>query len=232
MENTLYQLYMNESETFNWFESLDAESLKLILLSTWYSMLWNPHNVDQSLQKFYGHLIDAPHVARYITTLKLRLVYCHRYAWAIPNDEAIDTLVKYSPIVEIGAGRGYWAALAASAGADILAFDANPPEKKHVNTWHLESGTFFEVSKAGLDIVKKYPERALFLCWPPHGSDVAIRTIRDYKGKTLIYVGDDGHSSSGTPEFYKEMSAQFNLVQVVNIPRWPGIYDRLEIRQR
>ena len=29
-----------------------------------------------------------------------------KYAWAIPNDEAIKTLVEHSPIVEIGCGTG------------------------------------------------------------------------------------------------------------------------------
>lgn len=232
MENILYKAYLKESETFRWFDSLDHESLKQLLLSTWYSMLWNPLNVDESLLAFYSHLIDARSVVRFIKMLKMRLVHCDTYAWAIPNDEAICTLVKHSPIIEIGAGRGYWAGLAASAGASILAFDSNPPTKQAVNNWHRQPGTFFEVSKADLDVVRLYSDRTLFLCWPPHGSDVALRTIQNYKGKTVIYVGDDGNVSSGTPEFYKEMSTYFTLVQVVHIPKWPGIHDRLEVWQR
>jgi hypothetical protein len=232
MENTLYQLYLKDSATLRWFDSLDNESLKQILLSTWYSMLWNPLNVDESLLRFYGHVIDAKSVVRFIKMLKMRLEYCDIYAWAIPNDEAIWTLVKHSPIIEIGAGRGYWAGLAAAAGASIIAFDSNPPTKQAVNNWHRQPGTFYKVSKADLDVVRMYPERTLFLCWPPHGSDVALRTIQNYKGKTVIYVGDDGHVSSGTPEFYKEMSIFFTFVQAVDIPRWPGIHDRLEVWQR
>jgi hypothetical protein len=41
-----------------------------------------------------------------------------RYGWAIPTDEAIAALVELSPLVEIGAGRGYWAHLLRQAGAD------------------------------------------------------------------------------------------------------------------
>jgi hypothetical protein len=232
MENKLYQIYLKESDTFRWFDNLNNESLKQILLSTWYSVLWNPLNVEESLLRFYGHLIDTRSVVQFIKMLKMRLIYCDTYAWGIPHDEAICTLVKHSPIIEIGAGRGYWAGLAASAGASIIAFDSNPPIKKEANNWHRQPGTFFEVSKADLDVVRMYPDRTLFLCWPPHGSDVALKTIQNYKGKTVIYVGDDGHVSSGTPEFYKEMSTYFTLVQVVHIPRWPGIQDRLEVWQR
>lgn len=48
----------------------------------------------------------------------------HRYAWAVPSPQAIKWIAERCPrIVEIGAGRGYWAKLLAGAGVDILAFD-------------------------------------------------------------------------------------------------------------
>ena len=213
------------------FNNLDQESLRLLLVSTWYIILWNPTNLDQTLVKFYGHLIDGPNVMRFIRTLKLRHAYSDMYAWAVPNKEAIDTLLEHSPIIEIGAGRGYWAALAASAGADIIAFDHNPPVKAGVNKWHRQPGMFFLVAQGDAEIAEKHPDRTLFLCWPPCGLDVALRAIRNYKGKTVIYVGDEGHDA-GTPEFYAEMAAGFTKIQVVDIPKWPGINDRMEVWRR
>ncbi len=231
MENTLYQLYMKETETFGWFANLDAESLRRLVLSTWYIMLWNPLDVEKSLLKFYGHVIDGPNVMRFLQALRRRHAYCDTYAWAIPHQEAIDTLLKHSPLIEIGAGRGYWAALASSAGADIVAFDPNPPYKSGVNKWHRQPGTFFDVARADCEIARMHPDRTLFLCWPPYDSDVALRTLRSYKGETVIYVGDDGHDA-GTPQFCTEMATHFTLIQVVDIPRWPGMNDRLEVWQR
>lgn len=46
-----------------------------------------------------------------------------RYAWAVPDAAAIAALAARSPLVEIGAGTGYWARLLAAAGADIIAYD-------------------------------------------------------------------------------------------------------------
>eukprot|EP00854_Cymbomonas_tetramitiformis_P003077 gene3077-3908_t len=43
--------------------------------------------------------------------------------FAVPNAEAIATMVKYSPLVELGAGTAYWAELARSAGASITTYD-------------------------------------------------------------------------------------------------------------
>ena len=52
-----------------------------------------------------------------------------QYSWAIPNNKAIETIVKYSPIIEIGAGTGYWGRLISKAGGDIVCYDKNPPHK-------------------------------------------------------------------------------------------------------
>jgi hypothetical protein len=231
MENTLYELYVKETASFQWFSDLDEESLRQLLLYTWYTMLWNPVDFESSLQKFYGHVIDGANVVRFVQMLKRRHAYSETYAWAIPNQEAIATLVQYSPLIESGAGRGYWAALAAAEGADILAFDPNPPDREGVNSWHRQSGMFFNVGRANLEIVSRHPDRTLFLCWPPFNSDAALRTLRHYKGKTVIYVGDEGRDA-GTPQFRAELAAHFTRLQVVDIPRWPGINDRLEVWRR
>ena len=230
-ENILYQLYMEEADSLRWFADLDAESLRHLLLYTWYTMLWNPVNFDASLQKFYGHVIDGPQTVRFVQTLKRRHAYCEKYAWAIPNPEAIATLVEHSPLIEVGAGRGYWAALAAAQGADILAFDPNPPDRDGLNSWHRQPGTFFDVARADLEIASRHPDRTLFLCWPPHNSDVALRTLRSYQGKTVVYVGDEGRDA-GSPQFCAELARSFTRTRVVEIPRWPGINDRLEVWRR
>jgi hypothetical protein len=231
MENTLYQLYVKETDLFHWFKGLDAESLRTLLLYSWYTMLWNPTNFELSLQKFYGHAIDGPNVVRFVQLLKRKHSYCEKYAWAIPDQEALDILVQHSPLIEIGAGRGYWAALAAAEGADIIAFDPVPPNSDGANSWHRQPGTFFKVVQADLEIVSRHPDRTLFLCWPPFNSDAALRTLRAYKGQTVIYVGDEGQVA-GTPQFYAELSTDFTRIQVVDIPRWPGINDRLEVWRR
>ena len=34
-----------------------------------------------------------------------------RFSWAVPSDDALDVIARYAPIVEMGAGSGYWAHL-------------------------------------------------------------------------------------------------------------------------
>jgi hypothetical protein len=231
MENKLYKLYRKEAETFAWFDGLDQEALRRLLVSTWQIMLWNPNKWPETLVKFYGHLIDGPKVMQFLRAMKLRLDYSDLYAWAVPNEEAIEALREHSPLVEVGAGRGYWAALAAAAGADIIAFDQDPPVQAGVNGWHRQPGLYFLVAQGSAEVAGEHPDRTLFLCWPPWNSDLGTRALRSYRGKTIVYIGDEGHNA-GTPRFYAEMSAQFSRTRVVDIPQWPGLKGRMEVWQR
>eukprot|EP01038_Epipyxis_sp_PR26KG_P014838 gene14838-19944_t len=48
---------------------------------------------------------------------------CRKYAWAIPDERSLNILAQFSPLVEIGAGKGYWAKLLRERNVDILPFD-------------------------------------------------------------------------------------------------------------
>src|SRR5262245_34518575 len=48
------------------------------------------------------------------------------FGFAVPNAEAIAAIAALSPIVEIGAGTGYWAWMLRNAGVDVIAYDKQP----------------------------------------------------------------------------------------------------------
>lgn len=50
-----------------------------------------------------------------------------KYSWAIPSEEVIRALASMGPILEVGAGTGYWANLLTQAGAKVTCFDSHPP---------------------------------------------------------------------------------------------------------
>lgn len=58
----------------------------------------------------------------------IRTFACRMYAFAVPTSEAIAVLKRYSPVVEVGAGTGYWASLLRKAGADVTALDCQPTD--------------------------------------------------------------------------------------------------------
>lgn len=58
----------------------------------------------------------------------VRTFACRMYAFAVPTAAAIEVLKQHSPLVEIGAGTGYWASLLQKAGGDIVALDSQPTD--------------------------------------------------------------------------------------------------------
>lgn len=57
---------------------------------------------------------------------------------AAPNAAAVAALAARSPLLEVGAGTGYWARCLRAAGADVLALDVCPPgpASSTANTYH------------------------------------------------------------------------------------------------
>ncbi|DAZ92387.1 TPA: hypothetical protein N0F65_003770 [Lagenidium giganteum] len=46
-----------------------------------------------------------------------------KYSWAIPDERALQIIKHYGPIVEMGAGTGYWGCLLKVRGVDIVCYD-------------------------------------------------------------------------------------------------------------
>jgi hypothetical protein len=155
------------------------------------------------------------------------------WAWAVPDEYAIDTLVGHSPLLEIGAGTGYWARLASQAGADIIAVDTEPPVAGKLGKvkWARSTGTFFPVRRGDFSVVSDYPDRTLFLCWP-HGRDMlASRALSAYQGTTVVFVGEL-NGCTGDAEFFEALNREWTNILRHEIPRWVGLHDRLYIFQR
>lgn len=157
---------------------------------------------------------------------------CQAYAWSVPDERAIQLLLSSQPLVEIGAGTGYWAGLVKNAGGDIVAFDVAPVPSK-ANQWHMTAGKqFCDVQPGDETAVRRFGDRTLFLSWPPNTNRCAYNTLRLFKGKRFIYVGEGEGGCTGTQEFHDLLKKEWNLVKRQDIPQWPGVYDQLSVYER
>ena len=135
------------------------------------------------------------------------------YAFAVPNEMALNELSLHSPIVEVGAGTGYWSSLLKHKGVDIVAYDIKPPATDHLvpteeeeggppkkrkkrkkqhhggpkpNEYHGATAQFCEVLRGDHNILSEHKNRTLFLCYPPPNSDMASNCLNEYKGNKLV----------------------------------------------
>ncbi|OHD64753.1 MAG: hypothetical protein A2176_10515 [Spirochaetes bacterium RBG_13_51_14] len=159
--------------------------------------------------------------------------FVSRYAFSIPTIDVVREIVRYSPLVEIGAGSGYWAMCLVSAGADIIAYDKRPPGGEPPWEWHDGNrwfdDTWFQVHEGDESMAGRYPERTLFLCWPPLYDPMAASALCHYRevgGKTLIYVGGSGLTADD--DFHRELRSQ-KMIRSVKLWSWPGTDERMMI---
>ena len=153
--------------------------------------------------------------------LNLKAAIAGHFAWAVPTDEAVLTILKYSArVVEIGAGSGYWAWMMRQAGIKVVAFDTNHA----LFNWS-------EVAQGDERAALFYPDHALFLCWPPWNSDMAYNALTCHGGDYLVYVGE-WMGGSANPRFFALLASAYEAIDVVNLPQWYNRDDRLMIFRR
>ncbi len=159
--------------------------------------------------------------------------YC---AWAVPTTRAIQAIADLDmPVVEIGAGTGYWAWLLQQVGVSVVAFDkyleghyqdTGDPCQTNDDHWvEVQEGTHTVLYDA-------YQDHALMLCWPPYANEMASDCLRAYEGDTLIYIGEGHGGCTGNDDFHLDLDMGWTRVAGVALPKWPGLHDDMNIYRR
>ena len=157
------------------------------------------------------------------------------FSWAIPTEEALHVVGRYAPLVEGGAGMGYWTALLQARGVDAIAYDLLPPGREAGNRFHARGRPPWISVRQGSSVtaVRRHRGRTLVLCWPPLDDDAAsYAPLRAYAGEAIIYIGESGVGATGSVRFRRELDLNWSLVQELDLPHWPGLRDRLMVYRR
>jgi len=157
------------------------------------------------------------------------------YSFTIPYYDILSKAASYSPIVEIGAGSGYWARCLSEFGADVIAYDSFPPGSESPWDW-LQRNSWFDESwcyivKGDETSAAHHPDRTLFLAWPMPMNPMAYNALVNYRnagGRTLIYIGDPHPGSSGD-EYFHQMLSQQKEIEKIDLYGWPGINEKMLI---
>lgn len=156
-----------------------------------------------------------------------------RYAFSIPLLATLRRIAAFSPLLEVGAGTGYWAMCLHQLGAAIDAYDIQPPDENPPfgwndgNYWFGES--WYAVQAGDERVAAGCPEATLFLCWPMPESPMALNALTSYRdagGTRVIYIGDP--RSSGDEAFH-EMLASMTIIENRRVWSWPLTEERLII---
>ena len=177
----------------------------------------------------------TPGLARLLDLAERRRQLASLFSWAIPTEDAIGLLARYAPLVECGAGMGYWSALLRARGVDVIAYDSAPPGRKARNAYHRRARRpWTEVRRASsAEAARRHAERSLVLCWPPFDDDAAsYAALRAYRGDVVIHIGEPDEGATGSVRFHRELRLNWTPSDALDLPHWPRIRDRVLVYRR
>jgi hypothetical protein len=145
----------------------------------------------------------------------------HKYSWAVPTPDALATIAEHSPIVEAGAGTGYWAHLLRQMNVDVVAFDRHGMDVK-LNRFHKKAQrAWTDIVRGTADTVSLYPERTLFMSFPPPGTNFANDVLTRFQGNKFLYIGDSpSRLTTANEEFHSNLARSWREVKSVPLPNW------------
>ncbi|HET9566323.1 MAG TPA: hypothetical protein VFP27_17915, partial [Mycobacterium sp.] len=162
--------------------------------------------------------------------LEHRAITLHRdeaiaaWAWAIPSDEAIAAIGAFAEgkVVEMGAGKGYWAWLLEQAGLEVHAYDHEVPP-----------ATYTRVHVGQPAVLNAYDGAwTLLLCWPPYQDPMAVDALDAFRGHRVVYIGEGDGGCTGDNTFHRRLRRGWTEVEVIDLPQWEGIHDRVRCYTR
>ncbi|HET9893941.1 MAG TPA: hypothetical protein VFQ44_03310 [Streptosporangiaceae bacterium] len=181
---------------------------------------------SQSLKKLDNGCL--PDLAVDAEDAVLRLA--QRYSYVFLSDFALAMLAGLGPLVELGAGTGYWAHRLRSIGVDIVAFDQAPLNGERANRYHPLARPWTYVGQGDQTVLSGYPDRSLLLCWPPLFSSLGD-CLTYYRGDAVAYIGDGGCRTARLDHLH-ESFIKIATEPVRALDPCPGVPPKLTIWKR
>ncbi len=151
-----------------------------------------PGSPDERESDAHAWLLDrmaerASHPDRGEHYRSVRRSFRSEYSWAIPSKAALELLGE-TPVLEIGAGNGYWAFLLRGRGGTVEAIDLSPVEYGENIFWPGGRRSWTSVMKGTDADIARYPSSyTVLVIWPVNG--FIWNVFETYKGKRVVYVG-------------------------------------------
>lgn len=159
-----------------------------------------------------------------------RADYISGFGFSIPCAEAIEALSAFTPILEVGAGTGFWSAILAARGVDVVATDKHAGQ----SSYGYEIGAQFPINRLGAAAaIRAYPARTVFCSWPCYRVPWFARALALVRPGVAVAVVHEGRGGCvGTEGLFARLEAGFDEVEQIALPNFPGIRDRLTVWRR
>jgi hypothetical protein len=163
----------------------------------------------------------------YRQSREVRDAFISQFGFAILDRGLSRGLAQFSPLIEVGAGTGYWSYELRKEGIEVVATDLAPGARYgFTRSW-------VDVEAIdGVSAVLKYPDHTLLMVWPDYNVPRSADVLKAYTGKTVIYVGEGDGGCTGCDEFHAILEERFEVLREVRLYRFHYMHDRAWIYER
>jgi hypothetical protein len=160
---------------------------------------------------------------------KAREDYIEKFGFSLLCFDAIEAIRPYAPLVELGAGSGYWSYELQKFGVDVVATDEMGElfysfRKGGQTRW---AEKYVEIEKLNaVEAIRKYPNRVPLIVWPSLGEPWAADALDIYTGNVVIYFGEGHGNACADDRFHETLDQRFADQRFVKMPHFWGCYDR------
>ncbi len=156
-----------------------------------------------------------------------------QYGFAILWTGAIEAMRPHAPLLEIGAGSGYWTYELQKHGIDCIATDTmegkygffeREGEDLSLRRWKKQ---YVEIEKLNsVEAVRKYPNRNILSVWPDYKKSWAADALDIFTGQVVIYMGEGYGNATADDRFHELLDLRFGDQDRIPMPHFEHSYDR------
>ena len=182
---------------------------------------------------------ESPTPRRVMTLNQRRQFFTQELSWSIPSAAAIQGILSFTnaqAILEVGAGKGLWAALIQKSGGQIV--PTTPwyrarTQNDGLRSYRSQSRTSFtQVARMeAIKAVQEHPEcSTLMMCWPSMDTPPPQQVLNAFHGDKFIFIGEshlDSDPNGDELTYRQHLHRDWTLAQTIRIPNWPGVYDAI-----
>lgn len=164
----------------------------------------------------------------FVAIWRTREVFVGQFSFALPSAETVQAIRgRTTRLLDVGAGTGFWSHVIDPDGTTIMATDLGAGETQQV------IGAFRPVlTMDGATAVRAHPDRDVLCVWPTLGSGWLKKVAEAMESERLLfYVGEWGGCTADDAT-HAYLSEAFDPVDLVAIPLFPGIRDRLHVMRK
>ena len=183
---------------------------------------WAETLAEAYLRECIGDIRHATYADR------VHYTFAMGFGFGVLDAGAVEVLRPYAPLVEVGAGSGYWAYELESRGIDIIPTEkiVDPAEHPWGRVWRTPEE--LEAQAA----VAKYPDRTLLMVWPDHREEWSGKALAAYGGEYFLYAGEVTGGCTGSRRLHSLLDEEWERLTCYEIPRFTRIKDTLGVFRR